>query len=102
MLGAGCWLLASGAFAGTVPSPDSYFGQRMGADHFVLDWDKVVSYFQAMQANSDRIRVEELGKSTEGRPFIAATIASPETYGSLDRYREIQRRLADPAPDLGN
>jgi hypothetical protein len=79
-----------------VPSPESYFGQRMGSDRFVLDWDKVVSYFQTIKANSDRIRVEELGKSTEGRPFIAATIASPETLRHLDHYREIQRRLADP------
>jgi len=79
-----------------VPSPESYFGQRMGSDHLVLDWDKVVSYFWTIKANSDRIRVEELGKSTEGRPFIAATIASPETLRHLDRYLEIQRRLADP------
>jgi hypothetical protein len=68
----------------------------MGSDHLVLDWDKVVSYFQTIKANSDRIRVEELGKSTEGRPFIAATIAAPETLQHLDRYLEIQRRLADP------
>src|ERR1039457_6563868 len=68
----------------------------MGSDHLVLGWDKVVSYFQTIKANSDRIRVEELGKSTEGRPFIAATIASPETLQHLDRYLEIQRRLADP------
>ena len=89
-------VLASSAFAGNVPTPESYFGQRMGSDHLVLDWEKVVAYFQAIAASSDRIRVEELGKSTEGRPFIAATIASPETLRQLDRYREIQRRLADP------
>ena len=79
-----------------VPSPESYFGQRMGADRFVVEWGPVVSYFRALAANSDRIRVEELGKSTEGRPFIAATIAAADTLRSLDRYREIQRRLADP------
>jgi murein tripeptide amidase MpaA len=62
----------------------------------VLDWDKVISYFQAIKASSDRIRVDELGKSTEGRPFIAATIAAPDTLRHLDRYVEIQRRLADP------
>jgi len=90
-------LLAAPLFTqAAVPSPESYFGQRMGSDHFVLDWDKVVSYFQAIQANSDRIRVEELGKSTEGRPFIAATIAAPDTLRHLDRYLGIQRRLADP------
>jgi len=89
-------VLAYAGFAGTIPSPEGYFGQRMGADHLVLDWDKVVSYFQALTVHSERIRVEELGKSTEGRPFIAATIASPETLRRLDRYRDIQRRLADP------
>jgi hypothetical protein len=93
----GGWWLVSGWLApAAVPSPESYFGQRMGADHLVLDWDKVVSYFQTIKANSDRIRVDELGKSTEGRPFIAATIASPDTLRHLDRYLEIQRRLADP------
>ena len=88
--------LGHGAWAAAVPSPESFFGQRMGADHLVLDWDRVVSYFQALEKGSDRIRVTELGKSTEGRPLIAAAIAQPETLRSLDRYREIQRRLADP------
>ena len=34
--------------------------------------------------------------SAENRPLIVATIAAPETLRNLDRYREIQRRLADP------
>src|SRR5579871_2719387 len=49
-----------------VPTPQSHFGHEMGADRTVLDWDRVISYFQALEKNSDRIRVEELGKSTEG------------------------------------
>ena len=89
-------LLAVSACLAAVPSPQSFFGARMGSDHLVLDWDQVVSYFRALQASSGRIRVEELGRSTEGRPFIAATIADPETLAHLDRYKEIQRRLADP------
>jgi len=88
--------IVASALTAAVPSPESHFGQRMGADHLVLDWDRVVSYFQALEKSSDRIRVAELGKSTEGRPFIAATIAAPDTLRALDRYREIQRRLADP------
>jgi hypothetical protein len=87
--------LAAGLMA-AVPSPESYFGHPMGADGSVLDWSQVVSYFRAVEASSDQIRVEVLGKSTEGRPFIAATIAAPDTLRNLDRYREIQRRLADP------
>ncbi len=79
-----------------VPTPESHFGHPMGADRTVLDWDRVVAYFSALERNSDRIRVEELGKSTEGRPFIAVTIAAPATLRNLDRYRWIQRKLADP------
>jgi hypothetical protein len=82
--------------AAAVPTPRSHFGHEMGADRTVLDWDKVVSYFHALARTSDRIRVEELGKSTEGRPFLAAFIAEPDTLQHLDRYLAIQQKLADP------
>jgi hypothetical protein len=62
----------------------------------LLDWDQVVSYFYQLQKASPSIRVEEIGKTAEGRPFIAATISSPENIKHLDKYLEIQRRLADP------
>jgi hypothetical protein len=37
-----------------------------------------------------------LGKTADGRPFIAATIADAATLKNLDHYRQIQERLADP------
>ncbi len=79
-----------------IPTPESHFGHPIGVDRQLLDWDKVVSYFDALAKSSDRIVVKELGKTTEGRPFIAAWISSPETIKNLDHYREIQARLADP------
>jgi len=79
-----------------VPTPASYFGHTIGEDRTVLDWDRVVGYFQTLAKSSDRIRVAELGKSTEGRPFIAATIADAPTLQHLDRYIAIQQKLADP------
>ena len=89
-------LLAAGALAAAVPEPKAHFGHEMGADRTVLDWDKVVSYFRALAQASDRIRVDEIGKSAEGRPLVAATIADAETLRRLDRYRWIQQKLADP------
>src|SRR5579864_3865636 len=88
-------LAAWPAFA-AVPTPKSWFGHEIGADKTVLDWDKVVGYFQELAKSSDRIKVEELGKTADGRPFIAATIAAPDTLKHLDRYIAIQGRLADP------
>src|SRR5437588_8634365 len=91
-----CFLLAAYSACAAVPTPESYFGHPIGADRTVLDWDKVVGYFQALARASDRIRVEELGKTADGRPFIAATISDPATLKNLNRYRDIQQRLADP------
>lgn len=88
-------LFACSLFA-AVPTPESHFGHKMGTDRVLVDWDKVVSYFRALEHSSDRIRVDELGKTAEGRPFIAATIAEPETLRNLAQYQDIHRRLADP------
>jgi len=87
--------LTTAAFA-AVPTPESHFGHLIGADRQLLDWDKVVSYFYALSRSSDKIRVAEYGRTAEDRPLIVATIAAPDTLRKLDRYREIQRRLADP------
>ncbi len=42
------------------------------------------------------MRVEELGKTTEGRPFLLATISSPENLRRLEELRQIQLKLSDP------
>ena len=89
-------MFAACALQAAVPTPQSHFGHEIGVDRKLLDWNRVVSYFRALEQASDKIRVEELGKTVEGRPLIAATIAEPDTLRNLDRYREIQRRLADP------
>src|SRR5688572_4526672 len=79
-----------------VPPPESHFGFRMGEDRKLVQWAKVVSYFEALQKSSDRILVRNLGPSTEGRPFLAAWIATPAVLKDLERYRQIQKKLADP------
>src|SRR5687767_9398451 len=89
-------LLAARLAVAAVPVPEAHFGHKIGAARTVLDWGKVVSYFRLLERSSDRLRVEELGKSTDGRPFIVATISAPETLRNLDRYRQIQAKLADP------
>ena len=82
--------------AAAVPTPESHFGHPMGVDRVLLDWDQVVSYFYKLEKSSSSIKVEEVGKTAENRPFIAATISSPDNLKHLDKYLDIQRRLADP------
>ena len=79
-----------------VPTPESHFGHKIGVDNELLDWEKVVSYFQALPKASDRIRFQELGKTADGRPQIAVTISSAANIKNLDHYLDIQKRLSDP------
>jgi hypothetical protein len=88
---AACWLAAQ-----SPPRPESHFGHAIGADRTVLDWERVVSYFRALEASSDRVLVREMGKTTEGRPLVVAIIAAPGTLKGLDRYQWTQKKLADP------
>jgi hypothetical protein len=79
-----------------VTSPEEAFGFKLGDDRKLADWNQLTAYYKKLSTESDRIHYEELGKTTEGRPFIAVTISAPENLAHLDHYIDIQRRLADP------
>lgn len=89
-------LLAAALGAAAQPVPEQFFGHRMGADKSTLEWAKVVDYFKQLDAASPRVQVAEFGKSTEGRPLIAAYISAPATLSRLEHFRLVQKRLADP------
>ena len=82
--------------ASSIPTPASVIGFVPGADRKLPAWSQVVAYFTALSKASPRIQLHTLGKTTLGRPFIAAIISDSATIANLPRYREIQRRLADP------
>jgi hypothetical protein len=87
---------ASAAPTNQITSPEVAFGFKPGTDRKLADWTQLTAYFQKLASQSDRVRYAELGKTTEGRPFIAVTISAPENLAHLDEYKEIQRRLANP------
>jgi hypothetical protein len=79
-----------------ITSPEAAFGFKPGTDRKLADWSELTAYFKKLASESDRIRYDEVGKTTEGRPFITVTISAPENLAHLSRYQEIQRKLADP------
>ena len=89
-------LCASALAQRTVTSPEQAFGFAPGTDRKLADWTQLVSYFKSLGTQSDRVRYEEVGKTTEGRPFITVTISAPENLAHLDEYKAIQAQLADP------
>ena len=90
-------LLAIGAlYAAPLPTPEQFAGFRIGADTKLVRWDRIVEYMRMASSASPRIRVEELGKTTNGNPFLSVTISAPDTLKNLESYKSTQRRLAYP------
>src|ERR1044071_7094517 len=79
-----------------VPAPYDVIGFTPGDDRRLASWAQIVDYFKRLERASDRVKFEELGKTTLGRPFVVATISSPANLAKLGRFKEIQHKLADP------
>jgi hypothetical protein len=85
--------LTAGTQTPTLQTPEQFLGFRIGTDNKLARWDKIVEYMKLVSQTSDRVRYRELGKTTNGNPFIALEIASPDTLKNLDRYKQLERKL---------
>ncbi len=89
-------LLLSCSLFGQIQSPEDFFGFRPGADYKLEGWDQIVTYFRLLDSGSDKLQVTDLGKSTQGNPFIMAIISSEDNINRLDEIKTASRRFADP------
>ncbi len=88
-------LLAT-ATAQQITPPEKFFGFQLGADRKMARWDKIVEYFYLMEKESGgRMKVINMGPTSEGNPFLMAIITSPANMGKLDRLKEINGKLSD-------
>jgi hypothetical protein len=94
----GVWLVlpTSAQQSAKIPSPEQFFGFSMGTDRRLAHWDDMVDYYQTVAKQSDRMVVEELGKTTMGEPYLLLIISSPKTIRELPRFQAMQRQLANP------
>ncbi len=83
-------------FGQSIPTPEKFFGHQMGAEKKLARWDKIVEYMQLAGNASDRIVVQEVGKSTNGHPFLLMVISSPDNLRDIQRYKDINKKLFDP------
>ncbi|MHB1225652.1 MAG: M14 family metallopeptidase [Gemmatimonadaceae bacterium] len=89
--------LASGSASAQqqrVTSPQQHFGHPIGADYVLPDYTAFASYWEKLAAESDRMVLDTIGLTAEGRPQLMAIITSPANHGNLERYRQIAARLA--------
>ena len=89
-------IAASVVHAAQIPTPKDVLGFTPGDDRKLASWAQTVDYFQKLGAASDRVKFEEIGKSTNDNPFVVAYISAPENLKNLEKYKQIQAKLADP------
>ncbi len=79
---------------GGITTPMAEFGFNLGADYQLANYTQLEAHWKKLEAESDRMALEVIGNTAEGRPIYMAIITSPDNHRNLDRYKEISRRMA--------
>ena len=80
----------------TVPSPSKYLGHVVGAAGDLSRTREIYGYFRELDRASDRVRVETIGRTEEGREILLVAIADEEGIRQIDRFKAATAALADP------
>lgn len=77
-----------------ITSPKEALGFNIGDDYQVANYTQLEAYWKKLAAESDRMKLVDIGKTAEGRPQYMAIISSPENMRQLAHYEEISQQLA--------
>lgn len=88
-----CLALGSSAIP-SVTTPKQFFGHDIGADYELPDYTQLSKYWQLIAKQSNRVALETIGKSAEGRDQLMAIVSSPANIRHREEYRKIAERLA--------
>ncbi|GAB1308755.1 M14 family metallopeptidase [Urechidicola sp. KH5] len=86
-----------------IPTPESVIGHPVGKWH--ITHDKLVQYMYALAEASDRITIENRGKTFEDRPLVLLTITSTENHANIDDIQKEHMALTEAGAenvDLNN
>ena len=87
---------AAQAQAPKVTSPEQFLGYRVTDDYTLSDYKTLVAYWTRLATESDRIKMIDIGPTSEGQRQYMLAISSPENIAGLDRFRAIAEKIARP------
>jgi len=73
-------------FDQTIPKPSEVIGHEVGEWH--VTHDKLVQYMYAIANSSDRVIIEETGRTYENRPLLILKVSSPNNLKNLEKIKE--------------
>ena len=84
----------TGQTTSSITPPKDQFGFNLGDDYQLTNYTQLTDYWKKLAGESDRMRLTTIGKTAEGRDQLMAIVTAPENFKSLDRYRDITRKLS--------
>ncbi|MFO7981625.1 MAG: M14 family metallopeptidase [Candidatus Aminicenantes bacterium] len=77
-----------------ITTPEEQFGHKIGDDYWLATYAQLKEYWEKLAQESDRMTLQIIGQTEEGRDMVMAIITSPENHKNLESYKDISRKLA--------
>ncbi|MFW6159813.1 MAG: M14 family metallopeptidase [Acidobacteriota bacterium] len=77
-----------------ITTPADFFGHSIGDDYFLANYTQMISYWEKLAQESERLELFSIGKTAEGRKIWMAVVTSAENHKELSLYQEISKKLA--------
>ncbi len=77
-----------------ITSAKEALGFEVGDDYKLATYTQLTAWWKKLAAESDRMKLLEIGQTEEGRPQWMSIVTSPENHKKLAHYKEIAQRLA--------
>jgi hypothetical protein len=87
-------VVAAPSQAQDVPLPEEIIGFAPGENYRLADYEQLKTYYEAVAQASNRVELEVIGQTHQGRDLLLLHISSPENLQNLEHYRSISQRLA--------
>ncbi|MGH7594410.1 MAG: M14 family metallopeptidase, partial [Gemmatimonadales bacterium] len=78
----------------TLTTPEQALGHQIGADYVLPTYTQMQRWWEQLARQSDRMKLDTIGLTAEGRPQLMAILSSPANLAKLEEYRRTSESLA--------
>ena len=79
---------------GKLTTPKQFFGHEIGEDYWLPNYAQFSKYWETLARESDRMVLDTIGLTAEGRPQLVAVVSTPDNIRNREKYRQIAERLS--------
>ncbi len=80
--------------AQSIPSPKEHFGFNIGDNYHLATFTQTEAYFKKVAAASNKVKLQVIGKTEEGRNQYMLIVSDPSNIKQLEKYKAISQKLA--------